>query len=63
MHAICMAHSMKKGIGDALHPKSPSQAVKEGITDESDTDDEEYDQDGNANNKWISNWKLMTIVV
>ena len=43
---MCIAHSIQKGTEDVLYPKSPGQAVKEGITDESDNDDEEYDQDG-----------------
>ena len=44
-----MANSSKKGLEDVLYPRSPSQAVKEEITDKSDTDDEQYDQDGNVN--------------
>ena len=49
VHAICMAQSIQMGTKDASYPKIPSHAVKEGIRDESDTDDEEYDQDDNAN--------------
>jgi len=41
VHVICMTHSIQKGIEDVLYPRSPSKAVKEGITDESDNDNEE----------------------
>ena len=50
-HATCMAHSVQRGIEDVLYPRSPSQTVKKGTMDKSDTDDEEYDQDGNANHE------------
>ena len=44
-----MANSIKKGLEDVLYPRSPSQAVKEEITDKSNTDVKEYDRDGNVN--------------